>query len=1084
VQWLAEICIRRPVFAVMLILALVVAGIAAYLRLGVDRFPQMDMPTVYVSTMYPNAAAEEVESEVTQLMEDSVATVAGIEELRSLSREGYSLLIITFQVDRDIDAATQDVRDAVNSVLNRLPDNVYPPVVRKQDLEASPIMTLALSGNRQPRELYVLADRYVKDMIESAPGVGQVSISGAQDRAVQINVEARRLAAYRLSILQVRDALVRQNADIPGGRVDTGASELALRTLGRFREPRDFLEMVVATPGGIPVRLRDLGEAVDATKEPRTAARLDGRPAVVLTVQRQSGENTVEVIEAVKQRLQRSVQILPPDVRVEVIQDQSRYILAAMHEIQKHLIVGSLLATLVVLIFMRSWRSTIIAAVAIPTSLIATFAMMRALDFTLNNMTMLAMVLMVGIVIDDAIVVLENVFHCIEEKGLPPRQAAVVGTKEIGLAVLVTTLSLVIVFLPLAFLSSIAGRMLFQFGMTATVSILVSLLVSFTLTPMMCSRLLRPVKLGAGGPASRRGFYHWIEVSYLAVLRWSLRWRWVVLLLSLAVIAANGPLYKIVQQDYIPTNVDESEFEVELMAREGTSLRSMEQLVQSVETELRRLPGVKLVLVNIGTGGNPRVNASVTYVRLQDLEERVFSWGRLWREAWAGRPGRAFEGNFTQRQKMQEIREILNRYRRQYPELDLDCAVRNLTSIRHGAPVDIDFSITGPNLDELADFSRRLRDRMRGGDAPDSIPGVVDAYTTLKAKPELHVEIDRERAASLGVDVEEIADTLRIAVGGDDRASRWQDPVWGDVYDVELRLVGVDRGSSEAISQLYVRTKASAPATSTQTAATGDGRREATLAGLTRLDNLVRLSSVNRFARIDRLDRQRMVAIRANVAPGHALGDRIQAVEEAARGLGMSPAYSTRVLGRGRELERTLAEFRWTFILSFVFMYLLLAAQFEHVIHPLTILFSLPLAVPFGLVSLWLGGESLNVYSALGILVLFGVVKKASILQVDHMNQLRAGGLDRWSAMIQGNRDRLRPILMTTIAFVAGMMPLLLGTGPGAEERRSIAVLATGGQTLSLLLTLVAVPVVYSFLDDLAALFRRGHAPAPGLDGE
>ena len=1076
-QWLAEICIRRPVFAVMLILALVVAGIAAYLRLGVDRFPQMDMPTVYVSTVYPNAAAEEVESEVTQLMEDSVATVGGIDELRSISREGASLLLLTFRVDRDIDAATQDVRDAVNAVLNRLPPTAYPPVVRKQDLEASPILTLALSGDRQPRELFVLADRYVKDLIESAPGVGQVGIYGAQDRAVRIDVEAARLAAYRLSILQVRDALVRQNADIPGGRVDTGARELGLRTLGRFREPRDFLEMVIATPGGTPVRLRDLGTAVDATKEVRNLARLNGKPAVVLSVQRQSGENTVDVIQAVKERLKRSQQILPPDVRVEVIQDQSRYILAAMHEIQKHLIVGSVLATLVVLIFMRSWRSTIIAAVAIPTSLIATFAMMRALNFTLNNMTMLAMVLMVGIVIDDAIVVLENVFHCIEEKGMPPMRAAVVGTKEIGLAVLVTTLSLVIVFLPLAFLSSLAGRMLFQFGMTATVSILVSLLVSFTLTPMMCSRLLQPARATEGGPASRRGFYHGIEVGYLAVLRWSLRWRWAVLLLSLAAIATNWPLYHLVKQDYIPTNVDESEFEVEVVAREGTSLSSMDQLARAVEAELQTLPGVKLLLTNLGSGGLPRVNAAVVYVGLQDIDERVFSWGRLWRATLAGKPGEAFQGNFTQREKMQEARAIVTRYRRQFPELDLDCAVRNLTSFRQGAPVDIDLSITGPNLDELADFSRRLRDRLQGTATEPGVPGVVDAYYTLKAKPELHVEIDRERAASLGVDVEEIAGTLRIAVGGDDRASRWQDPQWGDVYDVELRLVGVDRGSPDAISQLYVRTKSSpppaAPATASQTAATSDGQREAILPGLTRLDNVVRLHDVDRFARIDRLDRQRMVAVRANLAPGYALSDRIEAVQQAAAELGMPPAYATRVLGRGRELERTLAEFRWTFVLSFIFMYLLLAAQFEHVVHPLTILFSLPLAVPFGLVSLWLGGESLNVYSALGILVLFGVVKKASILQVDHMNQLRAGGLDREAAIMRGNRDRLRPILMTTIAFVAGMLPLLLGTGPGAEERRSIAVLAVGGQTLSLLLTLVAVPVVYTFLDDLGALFRR-----------
>nr|MCU0874071.1 efflux RND transporter permease subunit [Pirellulaceae bacterium] len=528
-------------------------------------------------------------------------------------------------------------------------------------------------------------------------------------------------------------------------------------------------------------------------------------------------------------------------------------------------------------------------------------------------------------------------------------------------------------------------------------------------------------------------------------------------------------------------------FEVEVVAREGTSLSSMDQLVRAVEAELSELPGVQLLLTNLGSGGLPRVNACVIYVRLQDLEQRVFSWGRLWRATLAGRPGAAFEGNFTQREKMQEARAIVTKYRQQFPELDLDCAVRNLTSFRQGAPVDIDLSITGPNLDELADFSRRLRDRLQGTPTQPGIPGVVDAYYTLKAKPELHVEIDRERAASLGIDVEEIAGTLRIAVGGDDRASRWQDPEWGDVYDVELRLVGVDRGSPEAISQLYVRTRSAPPPTATQTtatetAATSDGQREATLPGLTRLDNVVRLFDVNRFARIDRLDRQRMVAVRANIAPGYALSDRIQAVQEAANQLGMPPAYATRVLGRGRELERTLAEFRWTFVLSFIFMYLLLAAQFEHVVHPLTILFSLPLAVPFGLVSLWLGSESLNVYSALGILVLFGVVKKASILQVDHMNQLRAGGLDRHSAIMRGNRDRLRPILMTTIAFVAGMLPLLLGTGPGAEERRSIAVLAVGGQTLSLLLTLVAVPVVYSFLDDLGAWLHPGRTAAADVD--
>jgi len=1060
-QWLAEVCIRRPVFAVMLILALVVAGMASYLQLGVDRFPKMDLPTVYVATTYRGAAAEEVESEVSQRLEEAVATVAGIDELRSISREGFSILILQFNVNRDIDAATQDVRDAVGSVLNRLPEDVDPPVVRKQDVDASPILTLAVSGQRDRRELYVLADRYVKDVIESARGVGQVSIAGAADRAVQVNIEARRLAAYGLSIGQVRDALERQNADLPGGRVDAGFRELDLRTLGRFRAPREFLEMVVTTLDGMPIRLRDLGEVLDTTKEVRTVARLDGVPAVVLQVQRQSGENTVEVIEAVKERLARCRALLPSDVSVSVIQDQSRYIHAAMHEVQKHLIVGSVLATIVVLLFMRSWRSTVIAAVAIPASLIATFTAMRVLDFTLNNVTMLALVLMVGVVIDDAIVVLENIFHAIEEKGMPPMQAAVAGTKEIGLAVMVTTFSLVIVFLPVSFLSSLAGRMLMQFGITAAVAVLVSLLVSFSLTPMMCSRMLRPVAVGDEAPASRRGFYHLIEVAYMAALRLTMRHRWLVLAVSLAVIASNYPLYKLVKQDYIPTNVDESEFEVGVTAPEGATIKAMDATMRAVEDEIRQVEGVTCILSTVGTGGLPRANSGQMYVRLKDIEARRFSLGRLWQETLAGRPRAAFEGNFTQQEKMKEIRQRLSQYR------DLEIAVRNQTALRQGAPVDIDFSIIGPDLDKLALYSNQLSKKIQ------DIPGIVDTYVTLKMdKPQLLVDIDRERAATLGVDVQEIAQTLRIAVGGDDRVSRYRDPQLDDAYDVELRLVGVDRGDREAIRQLYVRTKAperpSAPG-------------QAAAAPLARLDNLVDLRLGESPARIDRLDRQRMVAVRANIAPGFALADRLDAVQQAAAELGMPPAYSTRVLGRGRELERTLRDFGWTFVLSFIFMYLLLAAQFEHVVHPLTILFSLPLAVPFGLLSLWLGGETLNLYSALGILVLFGVVKKNSILQVDHTNQLRAEGMNRLEAILLANRDRLRPILMTTISFVAGMLPLLIGVGPGAEERRSIAVLVVGGQTLSLLLTLLAVPVVYSFLDDLGTLLRRS-PPTPPAD--
>jgi HAE1 family hydrophobic/amphiphilic exporter-1 len=1041
----------------MLIMALLVAGAVAFPSLGVDRFPSLDLPSVFVRTVYPGAAAQEVESEVTQVIEDAVATVAGIDELRSISGDGSSFVILTFDLGRDVDAAVQDVRDAVSGVLNRLPRGIDPPVVQKQDTDSSPIVTLAVAGERTSRELYFLADRYVKSVIESAPGVGQVQIVGAADRAVQVNIDARRLAARQLSILEVREALMRQNAEVPGGRVDEGLRERALRTLGRVADSRNFPDLVVATVAGAPVRLSDLGEVHDSTKEVRTLARLNGRPAVVLQVQRQSGENTVRVIQAIKDRLPRCRALLPQDVEVAVIQDQSNYILSALHEIEGHLMSGSLLATVTVLLFMRSWRSTLIAAVAIPASIIATFAFMKVFGFTLNNVTMLALVLMVGVVIDDAIVVLENVFRCIEEKGMDPARAAIDGTREIGLAVLATTMSLVIVFLPVSFLSSVTGRMLFEFGVTATVAILVSMLVSFTLTPMMCSKCLRVAPEGADTPRSRVGFYHWIEVSYLWLLRRSMRHRWVILVLSVAVLAANIPLYQLVKQDYIPTNVDESEFEVRITTKEGATLASTDQAMLAVERELHEIPGIDLVLTTVGGRGFGGVNRGEIFVRLQDFKVRTFSLRRLWRGILAGDPGQAFHGNFTQREKMAEIRQRLGKFP------DIVASVRNLTSMRQGAPVDVDFSITGPDIDRLAEYSDRLKQRVK------QIPGFVDVDTTLRLdRPELLVRIDRERAAALGVEVQEIAETLRVAVGGDDRVSRYRDSSVDDAYDVELRLVGIDRRDIESISQLYVRAKPGA--IRVIPVSMSDSRGDQSV--LTRIDNVVRFELGNTVARIDRLDRQRMVAVRANLAAGYALADRIDELQKAAREVGIPAGFETRVMGRGRELERTLSEFVGTFALSFVFMYIVLAAQFEHLVHPFTILLTLPLAVPFGLISLYWGGETLNLYSALGILVLFGVVKKAAILQIDHTNALRAQGLNRHDAIMQANRDRLRPILMTTISFVAGLLPLLIATGPGAEERRSIAVLAVGGQTLSLLLTLLAVPVIYSYFDDLGHVLR------------
>jgi HAE1 family hydrophobic/amphiphilic exporter-1 len=1041
-QKLAEICIRRPVFAAMIILALVVVGAASYTGLGVDRFPSVDLPTVSIRTALPGASTEEMENQVSQVIEEAVNTVEGIQELRSVSSAGSSFVIATFGLERDIDTAAQDIRDRIASVVRQLPEDTLPPVVAKFNNDSSPVLTIALSGNRDLRELTEIADKVVKVQLERSTGVGEVRLVGGLERAINIWVDPERLEAYQIPITEVRDALVRQNTDVPGGNVTDANREMTLRTMGRFTEAKDFNNLVVRTVNGQPVRIRDLGDAEDGTKEQRSVARLNGVPTVTLEVRRQSGANTVEVIEAAKENLERIKPQLPGDLELQIIRDQSRYIYAALHEINVHLILGSILASLVVFAFMRSWRSTVIAAVAIPASVVATFGMMAALDFTLNSVTMLALVLMVGVVIDDAIVVLENIFRFVEEKKMSTFEAARAATAEIALPVLATTLSLVVIFVPVSFMSSISGRFLYQFGLTAAAAVLVSLLVSFTLTPMMSARLLRSADAsghgGAGEAKSRKGFYGRIDAAYSRMLGFTLRHRFAAALVCLGIIVASIPLYGLVKMEYIPSDVDESEFEVNVNAPEGTSMAAMDEALRSVEAELRQVRGVELVLANVGGGFLGGVGQGSAFVRIAPHEERKLSVGRFFKSLARLDPAAAFRGNYSQRDVMNEVRGRLRKYK------DLRSSVRNIQSFNiGGGNADIDFALRGPDLLQLSAYAEELRDKIESGE----IPGIVDADTTLRLdKPELRVVVDRARAADLGVQMTDVATALRLMVGGDEEVSRFYDPQINDDYDIQLRLTEGTRNSADEVTRLWV---------------------PSTRGELVRLDNLVQLREETTASRIDRLDRQRQVSIRAGVGPGYALADRLEAMQTAADEMNMPSTYSTGVGGRGRELARTYREFLFALLLSVVFMYMILASQFESLVHPLTILISLPLSVPFALLSLWATSNTLNLYSALGVLVLFGVVKKNAILQIDHMNNLRRQGLDRATAIFQGNRDRLRPILMTTLALVAGMLPLALGTGPGSEERRAIAVVVIGGQSLSLVLTLLATPVFYSIFDDL-----------------
>jgi HAE1 family hydrophobic/amphiphilic exporter-1 len=1029
---LASICIDRPVFAAMLVLSLVVVGAASYFRLGIDRFPRVDLPQVAVRTSLPGASVEETEVRITEPMEEAMNTVEGVTELRSVTGSGASNVFAVFDLNRNIDVAAQDVRDRIGPVARQLPDQALDPFVAKSNADDADAISIAVSGNLSVRELTEVADKIVRPRIERSSGVGEVSIFGGLERSINIWVDANRLAAYRLPINEVQAALEQQNQDAPGGNVTAGPTERILRTAGRFTNPDDFNNLVIKTVNGAPIRIRDIGRAEDGTKEQRTLARLNGVPTVVLEVRGQIGANTIELIDSVKANLARAEAELPAGVRLEIIRDQSRYIEAALQEIDKHLVLGSILACLVVFAFMRNWRSTFIAAVAIPSSVIATFGMMAALDFTLNSVTMLALVLMVGIVIDDAIVVLENIFRFVEEKGLSAFEAARQATAEIALPVLATTLCLVVIFIPVSFMSSVSGRFLYQFGFTAAVAILVSLLVSFTLTPMMSARLFRRDTMPQHA-ASRRGFYAFIDHFYTRWLTWALEHRTAVLATAAAIILTAYPMYRLVGQEFIPTDVDEAEFQLQVTAPEGTSTAAMDDVLRAIDRDVRSIPGVQTVLSTTGGGFLATVNSGNAYVRIAPHGERIFSLTRLLKGLVTLDPMSAFRGNYSQRDIMQQVRQKL----RQYP--DLRTGVRNIQSFNvGGGNAEIDFVIRGPELDKLSEYGEALR-----AQAPKL--GVIDADVTLKIdKPELRVIIDRDRAADLGISTADIGSAVRVMVGGNQEVSSFRDPEVNEEYDVTLRLEERFRDDPAVIERLYV---------------TRDNGE------IVRLDSLVSVETGRSPSRVDRLDRQRQISLRGGIADGYALADRIEALRAAAADLQMPPSYSVSVAGRGRELERTFVEFGWAFLLSIIFMYMVLAAQYESVWHPLVILLSLPLSLPFALASIWMTGNTLNLYSALGMLVLFGVVAKNAILQVDHARNLRAQGVAMAPAVLQASRDRLRPILMTTLALVGGMLPLAVGSGPGAEERRAIAVVVIGGQSLSLLLTLIVVPVAFHALE-------------------
>jgi len=1010
---LAELCIKRPVFATMLIMTLVVVGAFSYNTLGVDLFPKVDIPTVQVAVADPGASPEEIETEITKKVEEAVNTISEIDELRSVSSEGRSLVQVTFLLSKNGDIAAQEVQNKVNQIVNDLPATAKRPEVQKFDPDAAPVLQIGVSARRSLRDVTMIADKLLKQKLESSPGVGQIRIVGGAKREIHVFADPEKLRAYNLTINDVFIALKNQNLELPGGDLRQGQLDFTVRTEGRIEKPEQFNQIAVTNRNGYTIKVADIGYAEDSYEEPDTTARLDGNAAVTLIVSKQSGENTVATANGVKERLKELEASLPKDVRTSIIADQSVFIVAAVDNIKHHLVLGSIFASIVIFLFLANWRTTLIASIAIPTSIISAFALMAAMGLTMNQITMLALTLMVGIVIDDAIIVLENIFRFMEEKGMGPVEAAIKGTGEIGLAVMATTLSLLAVFLPVGFMGGIVGRFMSSFGFTSAFAIAVSLLVSFTLTPMLTSRFVRPpAKHGKDLHSSKDSpVFKVIDRYYTRMLRWSMAHRRWMLGFSALTILSIVPLFMFVGKNFLPGD-DQSQFNVLVRTPEGTSLAATTATTERIARDIRALPGVLHTLSTVGGSLDHSSNNASIFVKMSDIDQR----------------------SVTQTDVMQLTRKLL----KQYPP-EIHAGVELVSAVGgNNSNAEIQFYIQGPDLDQLGRYSNALLPKLA------ALPGVADTDTTLRTgKPEFRLAIDRDRAADLGVSVMDIEQALNTLVAGQ-VASTFN--AGDEQYDVRVRAEERFRTTAEKLAALTI---------------------PSLKRGAISLDEVVRIRPGDGPSAVNRINRQRQVTISANTLPGGSQAAILQGLTAAADDLHMGSDYRYGTAGTSKELGRTGYYFGLAFSLTFIFMYIVLAAQFESFIHPVTILLTLPLAIPFGILSLLVTGQTVNIFSGLGLLLLFGIVKKNAILQIDHMNGLRAGGMSQYDAIIQANRDRLRPILMTTIALVAGMAPLVLSNGVGSATNRSIGVLVVGGQSLCLLLTLLAVPVFYSYFEDL-----------------
>jgi HAE1 family hydrophobic/amphiphilic exporter-1 len=1031
-MWLADTSVKRPVFATMVIMALVVLGAVSYPEIGVDLFPKVDFPIVTISTHLNGASPEVIDVDVTDKIEGAVNTINGVKSITSSSTEGDSRVTVEFVLERDIDLAVQDVREKVALIRNKLPDDIDEPRIAKVDPDATAVMWLNLSGQKSVRELSTYVDEVLKEQLQRINGVGDIQLGGLQLRQVRVWLDSGKLQAYGLSANDVLGALKRQNVELPGGRIESLSKEYTIKVKGEFLKVDDFNDLVIAYIKGAPVRLRDIGKAEDGMQERRDIARFNGIPAVGMGVQKQSGTNTVAVVNAVKEEIVKINRTLPPGMTLNIAIDQSTFIRRSISEVQKHLILGSLFAVLAVFIFLRNFRTTLISAVALPISIIATFALIRAFGFTFNNMTMLALTLSVGLLIDDAIIVIENIYRHVEE-GMAPREAATFATSEIGLAVMATTFAIVAIFLPVAFMKGMIGRFFLQFALTVVFSVLVSLLVSFTLTPMLASIFLKRFTVRRGGhekpsPAPVRptgGIAGWLERGYRSLeggyrhlLAFSLDHRWKMLIGALILFAGSLYLTKYMGKEFVPPE-DQGQFIVRLEAPIDYSLDKAEELFRPAEKILREMPEVRAVFYRQGIGNS--VNRAIMMTSLVPKAER----------------------KKTQMDLKKEIRQRL----RQFPGLKV--SAEDFSMIGGGQrQVPIQYSVRGPDLEAIQTYAKQIAGEFA------KRPGVVDVDTSLElGKPELKVFIDRDKAADLGVDVATIAEAINILISGEAEVTKYKDESRGKRYDLRIRLNPEERRDPDDLGRIYVRAK--------------DGR-------LVEMRNLVSIQEGGGPSVINRVDRQRSISLFANLE-GTPLGQAMEDLNKIAAGI-LPSDYIPKYRGQADTMSESFSFLMFAIVLGVIMAYMVLAAQFESFVHPFTVLLAMPLSFIGAFGALIMTGNTISIFSFIGLILLMGLVKKNAILLVDYTNVLRARGVPRREAILQAGPVRLRPILMTTFAMVFGMLPVAFGVGEGSETRSPMGIAVIGGLLTSLFLTLVVVPAAYDLFDDGRGFFARRRA--------